>query len=100
MIEKAQVARLAKLAKLKFSDQEMEVFASKFGNILDMIDKITQVDCSGIEPLTSISKEKILTRVDQVTDGRVQSQLFKNAPGKNALLAKEVNCFIVPKVIE
>ena len=40
------------------------------------------------------------TREDEVTAGDIADQLFANVPAKNAEFAKEVKCFIVPKMVE
>ena len=100
MLYKKEVLKLAKLAKLRFIDQQIDEFNSQFKSILEMIDQVLDLDCSQIEPLKSISNENLLTRKDEVIEGDLQKELFFNAPGKDAALAKEVNCFIVPKVIE
>jgi aspartyl-tRNA(Asn)/glutamyl-tRNA(Gln) amidotransferase subunit C len=40
------------------------------------------------------------TREDEVNVGNISNQLFANVPAKNAEFAKEVKCFIVPKMVE
>jgi len=100
MLDKKEVLKLAKLARLNFDDSQINNFISQFDSILSIIDQVKNLDCAHIEPLKSISNENLLTREDEVREGALQKELFFNAPGKNATLAKEVNCFIVPKVIE
>jgi aspartyl-tRNA(Asn)/glutamyl-tRNA(Gln) amidotransferase subunit C len=100
MLDQKEVLRLAKLARLNFDSNQINNFISQFQSILNMIDKIKDLDCTNIEPLKSINNENLLTRQDEVREGGLQKELLSNAPGNDASLAKKVECFIVPKVIE
>ena len=95
-----EVLRIAKLAKLHFSDQKLDDFTNQFSQILAMVEKLQMVNCDGVEPLKSINNIGLVMRDDEITDGQLQDKLFTNTPGKQADLAKEVHCFVVPKVIE
>jgi aspartyl-tRNA(Asn)/glutamyl-tRNA(Gln) amidotransferase subunit C len=65
-----------------------------------MIQEIQQVDCTNVEPLVSVCEQEPFTRKDEVTEKDLGPALFVNAPGKDAEFAKEIKCFIVPKVVE
>ncbi|MGV2433038.1 MAG UNVERIFIED_CONTAM: aspartyl/glutamyl-tRNA amidotransferase subunit C [Rickettsiaceae bacterium] len=65
-----------------------------------MIDKLKDVNTDNVEPLTSVVDAKLSMREDKVTDGGIVEELFSNAPGNNSSMAKEIKCFIVPKVVE
>jgi aspartyl-tRNA(Asn)/glutamyl-tRNA(Gln) amidotransferase subunit C len=95
-----EVRRISKLSKLKFSEAELGNFTRQFQSILNMVESLKNLSCEGVEPLKSISSENFRTRVDEIIEGGIEQKLFTNAPGRQADLAKEVNCFIVPKVIE
>ena len=97
---KTELLRIAKLAKIKFGDQELEHFANDFSHILKMVSSLNNLNCQDVLPLKSISDENLLLRKDCVSEGNLQKELFVNIHGKQAGLAKEVSCFIVPKVIE
>jgi aspartyl-tRNA(Asn)/glutamyl-tRNA(Gln) amidotransferase subunit C len=99
-MDKNKVLRLAKLAKIYFSNQQIDTVISQFKPIIKMIDELQHIDCKDIEPLQSISRYELVTRADEINDGNLQEELFYNAPGKNADLAKQIKCFVVPKVIE
>ena len=99
-MDKNQVIRLAKLAKLKFNDQQIDALIAQFEPILKMINQLEHIDCTGVEPLQSISSQQLVTRADKINDGNLQEELFYNAPGQNADLSKQIKCFVVPKVIE
>jgi len=100
MITKDEVNKIAKLAKFNFDEKEISHFQTQLVNIMSMIDVLTQIDCSKIEPLTSVCNMNQRMREDVVTESDIRQELFANTSGENAKLAKEINCFIVPKVVE
>jgi aspartyl-tRNA(Asn)/glutamyl-tRNA(Gln) amidotransferase subunit C len=100
MSMKNEVLRTAKLAKLSFHDDQLEEFVGQFEKILQLAESLKSLNCDGIEPLKSPNVLSIRLRADKVLEGNLQEELFLNAPGLSASLAKEVKCFVVPKVIE
>lgn len=100
MISNEQVKRIAKLAKLKISDPDITNFAHQLSSIMDMIDELNKIDCSGVAPLTSCSEVTLRTREDRVTVSDISDQIFSNSSGQNAALAQKIKYFIVPKVVE
>lgn len=100
IISHNELHKIAKLARLKFSDNEIEQYKSQIDNIMEMISSMESVDISGIEPLTSVCEMNAYMRDDLVTETDKSDELFANAPGSNGEFAKEIKCFIVPKVIE
>ncbi len=100
MINIEEVKKLSRLSKIKFSDEEMKDMIPKLQNIIGLIKELQHVDTDGVEPLTSVVRTVPYTREDKVTDGGIEDDLFINAPGKSSALAKEIKCFVVPKVVE
>lgn len=100
MITEEELKKLQKLAKLSFSKDELDNFAKKLNSIMAMIDSLVEVNCENIEPLGSVSDMYQRTREDEVNVSNISNQLFANVPAKNAEFAKEVKCFIVPKMVE
>lgn len=100
MITNDEVKKIARLAKLKFSDLEISNLATQLTNIMNMIDDLNEVDCENVEPLTSVCDMNLIMRKDEVSVGNISDELFSNVPGKSAEFAKEIKCFIVPKVVE
>lgn len=98
-ITKDEVKGLAHLARISFSDAELENFASQITKIRDMISTICEVDTDGIEPLASVCDSVLRMREDVVTSTDIREDLFSNAPGKDANIAKQVHCFVVPTVL-
>jgi aspartyl-tRNA(Asn)/glutamyl-tRNA(Gln) amidotransferase subunit C len=93
-LDKAAVARIATLARIKVSDEECEALAKDLSQILGLVEQLNEVDTTGVEPLAGVEEENLPVRLDAVTDGQPREELLANA---NA----PVYCyFTVPKVIE
>ncbi len=93
-IDKDTAARVAKLARIKVEDNALPELAQEFNAILGFIEELNEVDVEGVEPMTSVTPQRLKRRVDGVTDGNQQEAVLKNAPD-----ARE-GYFAVPKVVE
>lgn len=81
------------LAKLELSEEEKEQAKKDMGSMLDYIDKLNELDTTGIEPMSHISKLQNVFREDIVTNGDESKNTLRNAPGEKD------NMFMVPKTI-
>lgn len=86
--------RVAKLARIKVEEQELPALAQEFSAILGFIEQLGEVDVEGVEPMTSVTPQRLKRREDLVTDGDQPHQVLANAPD-----ARE-GFFAVPKVVE
>ena len=93
-IDTDTAARVAKLARIKVDPAELPSLASEFNAILGFIEQLSELDVSDVEPMTSVTPQRLKARVDEVTDGNQQSKVLSNAPN-----ARE-GFFAVPKVVE
>ena len=93
-IDTATAAKVAKLARLKVDEAALPALAEEFNAILGLIEQLNAVDVSGVEPMTSVTPQRLKRRADQVNDGDQQIQVLANAPD-----ARE-GFFAVPKVVE
>ena len=89
-----QVRHIARLARIKMSDEEIEALAPELNNILGWIEQLGEVNTDGVEPLTAVIENKLRLRDDVVNDGNCRDEVLLNAPGA------EHGFFAVPKVIE
>ena len=89
-----QVRHIARLARIKMSDEEVEALVPELNNILGWIEQLGEVDTDGVEPLTAVIDNKLRLRDDVVNDGDCRDEVLANAPGA------EHGFFAVPKVIE
>ena len=93
-IDANTAAKVAKLARIEVESQDLGALAKEFNDILGFIDQFNEVDVDGIEPMTSVTPQKLLRRDDNITDGDKQTSVLKNAP-----LSRE-GFYAVPKVVE
>ena len=87
-------ARVAKLARIEASPDALPALAEEFNTILGFIEQLGEVDVDGIEPMVSVTPQRLKRRADVVTDGNQQAEVLSNAPD-----ARE-GFFAVPKVVE
>ncbi len=93
-IDTATAAKVAKLARLKVDEAALPALAEEFNAILGFIEQLNAVDVSGVEPMTSVTPQRLKRRADEVNDGDKQMQVLANSPD-----ARE-GFFAVPKVVE
>lgn len=93
-IDRATVAKIARLARLKIDEDALEPMAGELTKILDWVEQLSEVDTDNIAPMSSPVDAKLRWRDDTVTDGNVRDKVLKNAPHD------EYGFFAVPKVIE
>lgn len=93
-IDSNTVRKIASLARIAIDDGECETLAAEFNNILGWIEQLSEVDCKGVEPMTSVIPNRLRLRDDVVSDGGCRDAVLANAP------AAEHGFFAVPKVIE
>lgn len=94
-ITRADVEKIAELARLELSDQEIESFTTQLGSILDYMAKLNELDTSEVEPMSHCLEEAgdSSQRDDIVRPGIGQELATRNAPDA------EGGYFKVPKVI-
>jgi aspartyl-tRNA(Asn)/glutamyl-tRNA(Gln) amidotransferase subunit C len=93
-VDAETVVRVAKLARLKLSPEEVPLLQGEINGILGWIEQLQQVDVDGVEPMTSVASMNLRWREDAVTDGNKADAVLQNAPEAN------MGFYAVPKVIE
>ena len=84
MVNDELIAKLSKLAKLKFDKQATKKIKSDLKIIIGFVDAISQVNTKDIEPLIYISDELNILRNDEVANEVSQQKALKNAPLKDS----------------
>jgi len=96
-ISRDEVIKIAELARLHFSEAELEAFTVQFQSILDYVEQLEEVDVAGIEPTSHVSLgegfEECLFREDEVMPSLSVEDSLANAPESGQ------GQFKVPKVI-
>lgn len=82
------------LAKLELSEDEKEQAKKDMGSMLDYIDKLNELDTSGVEPMSHVFPVHNVFREDVVVNGDDREKMLANAP------EKKDGSFVVPKTVE
>jgi aspartyl-tRNA(Asn)/glutamyl-tRNA(Gln) amidotransferase subunit C len=93
-VDAATVRRIAHLARIAVAEEEVEHLKGELNAMLAFVEQLSEVDVSGVEPMTSVTPMSMRQRADVVSDGGITEDVMRNAP------ATEDNFFLVPKVVE
>jgi aspartyl-tRNA(Asn)/glutamyl-tRNA(Gln) amidotransferase subunit C len=93
-LDKATVARIATLARIRVAEEELEPLAGELSTILDWIEQLGEVDTADVPPMTSVAEMTLPMREDKVSDGGAREAVLSNAPRSAR------GFFTVPKVVE
>lgn len=93
-IDQTTIKRLEKLAKLNLSKTERATLLQDLNKIVTMVDKLAQIDTTGVEPLRYLSQEPNHFREDLVNNDNSQATVLKNAPNSDG------QYFRVPKFVK
>jgi aspartyl-tRNA(Asn)/glutamyl-tRNA(Gln) amidotransferase subunit C len=85
---------VASLARLALTDEEKARFFRQLGEILHYVEKLKQVDVTGVEPMAHASPVYNVWRADVAQPGLAVEQALRNAP------AQRQNMIVVPQVVE
>lgn len=93
-LDQGTIIRIAKLARLKLSEERIAPMQKDLNRILDFIEQLGEVDTSHVKPMVGAETSSMPMRDDEIKDGNYVEKVLSNAP--------EVACnmFVVPKVVE
>ena len=92
MITIKDVEHVAKLARLSLTDEEKEKFTHQLGDVLAHVEKMNEVDTTGVEPMNHPIDFYNVTREDVKIYENTRDELMQNAPDV------EGEFFKVPKI--
>ena len=93
-IDRSLLDKIAHLARLEFDEKDADKMMEDMNSIVNWVDKLSELDTTGVEPLTSMSHEINALRDDNVGEHLPHDLALKNAP------SRDEHYFRVPKVIE
>jgi aspartyl-tRNA(Asn)/glutamyl-tRNA(Gln) amidotransferase subunit C len=94
MLDNATVRRIARLARIRMDEAEVERLAGELTGILAYVEQLSEVDVTGIAPLSGGAQMAMRLREDVVSDGDQVEAVLVNAPDR------EGDFYAVPKVVE
>ena len=88
------ISRIAHLARLEVNESEKEVLLEDMNKILSFMEKLNELDTTGVEPLIYLTNEVNVFREDEVQQEITAEEALKNAPDQDGTY------FRVAKVID
>lgn len=92
-ITREQVLHVAKLARLKLSEEEEKIYARQLDEILSYVDKMSELDTKDVEPTEHVIPLETPFREDRVIPSLDSEDSLSNAPERSG------SFFKVPKII-
>ena len=80
MIEREQVEHVARLARLKLNDEELERMAGELSGILEHVDRISELDLEGVEPTSHVIALENVLRPDKPRPSWSRDEMLERAP--------------------
>ncbi|MDY0234973.1 MAG: Asp-tRNA(Asn)/Glu-tRNA(Gln) amidotransferase subunit GatC [Gudongella sp.] len=79
MITKEDVINVANISKLKFTEDELQEFTKKFGQVIGFVEKIKEVDTRGIEPTYTINDDNGMMKDKGESQTLTKDEVLQNA---------------------
>lgn len=94
-ITKEQIKHVAKLSRLEFDEESIEVFTEKFSSVINYVEKLREVDTEGVKPTYHPHPSiRNVMREDEVKESLDREEVMKNAPENENGYVK------IPKVLD
>lgn len=93
-VSKDDINKVANLARIGITDDDVPAVTNSINEILNLVDKMQQVNTDNVEPLANPHDATQQLRADEVTASNEREKLLQNAP------ESENGLFLVPKVID
>ena len=93
-IDKSQVKKVAKLARLDLSEAEIEEFAGQLNAIIDYVERMNTLNTEGVEPMAHCLPVSNVFRGDIIKESLGTEKTLANAPQSDGPFFK------VPKILE
>ena len=88
------VKYVAHLARLELTPEEQKKLGAQLGSILGYIEKLRELDVTGVEPTAHAVPMVNITRADEIRPSLAHEDALRNAPKQAGGL------FVVPKIVE
>ncbi|OHB60058.1 MAG: asparaginyl/glutamyl-tRNA amidotransferase subunit C [Planctomycetes bacterium RBG_13_46_10] len=93
-IDQAQVRKVAKLSRLELTEEEIEEFTGQLRSILEYVEKMKELDTTGVEPLAHCLPISNVFREDCIKESIGTEKTLANAPQRDG------EFFKVPKILD
>ena len=93
-IDQTQVRKVAKLSRLDLTEDEVQEFTGQLSAILDYVEKMNELDTTGVEPLAHCLPVSNVLREDSAKESLGTEKVLANAP------QRDDEFFKVPKILD
>jgi aspartyl-tRNA(Asn)/glutamyl-tRNA(Gln) amidotransferase subunit C len=80
MIDREQVLHVARLARLRLAEDEVERMSGELSTILDHIEKINELDLDDVEPTSHVIELENVLREDEPRESWPRERVLEEAP--------------------
>ncbi len=94
-ISRAEVLHVARLARLEFTQEEVEAFTHQLNKILQYVDQLKELDTQDVEPTFHALAQTNVMREDEVKSSLPRDDALANAPDRD-----DRGFFRVPRIIQ
>ncbi len=94
MLKPEDVEKVAGLARLKLTDEEIGQMTEKLGQVIDYVAVLDEVDVSGVEPMAHVADVANVFRDDETRESLPRDAALANAPKSDG------KYFLVPQILE
>ena len=92
--DKKSLLKLGKLARISISEDKLNNLSKDLNSILEFVDQLKEIKTDQVDPTSNSLNQKLEIRDDEVDTKNSAEDILENAP------EKEMDFFVVPKVIE
>jgi len=93
-MDRSDVEKVARLARLKLTDEELDRFTGQLGSVLEYVDMLNEVDTDGVEPMAHAVEVTNVLRADETTESLPREAALSNAP------LTDGKYFLVPQILD
>ena len=94
-LSRAEVDRIATLARLELSDAEKDLFVHQLSHVLEYAEQIQKIDTAGVAPTSQVLSHRPVDRADEPRPGLSNADALANAPDASP----HTGLFRVPRVL-
>lgn len=93
-ISKSEVEKIIKLSSISCNEKELTTYIGDMCKIVDLFDKLKDVDTKGVKPLYNVVEDNLRLREDEASNENSRDDVLKNVP------KSKYGFYVVPKIIE
>ncbi len=90
-MDRNEIAQLAQLAKLSFTDEQLDAFTDEFSSILAFVDQLSQLDTEGVS--VAPEAEHAVVRADEIAPSLPKQAVIDLAPETDG------DGFLIPRIV-